>query len=119
MKRAPDLKVRTREFAVRIIRLCSRLPKTPEANVIRGQLLRSGTSVGAIYREGTRSRSKAEYAAKLNLALMELEESLYWFELLEHAGITTREQLEWFVDETSQLMAILVALIKKSKAAGR
>lgn len=82
----PDLKHRTRDFALRIIRLYGALPRKTEAQVIGRQMLRSGTSAGANYREGVRARSKTEYAAKLNLGLMELEETLYWLELLEHAG---------------------------------
>ncbi len=83
----PDLKDRTRDYALRIIRLYGALPKRVESQVIGKQMLRSGTAVGANYREGVRARSKIEYAAKLNLVLMELGETLYWLELLEHAEI--------------------------------
>ncbi len=69
---AMDLKTRTRNFALRVIRLCSALPKTPAAQVIGKQLLRSGTSVGAHYREGCRSRSDAEFVSKLEGGLQEL-----------------------------------------------
>ena len=79
----PDLRDRTRDFALRIIRLYTALPKKSEAQVIGKQVLRSGTAVGANYREGLRARSKTEYAAKLNIGLMELEETMYWLELLE------------------------------------
>ena len=71
-----DLKERTRDFALRIIRLYGVLPKKAEAQVIGKQVLRPGTSVGANYREGLRARSKSEYATKLNIGLMELEETL-------------------------------------------
>ena len=71
-----DLKIRTRDFALRVIRLYSSLPKSVEAQVIGKQVLRSGTSVGANYREGLRARSRSEYATKLNISLMELEETL-------------------------------------------
>ena len=79
------------------------------------QVLRSGTSVGAHYREAIRSRSSAEYAAKINAGLMELEETLYWLELLEHSGITPPKKLASLKDESDQLTAILVSLIKKAK----
>jgi len=77
------LKERTREFALRTVRLYAALPKSTVAQVLGKQLLRAGTSVGAHYREGTRSRSNAEFVSKLGGALQELEESRYWLELLE------------------------------------
>jgi four helix bundle protein len=86
-----DLKIRTRDFALRVIRLYSSLPKSAEAQVIGKQILHSGTSVGANYREGLRARSRSEYAAKLNISLMELEETLYWLELLEAAVLRNTE----------------------------
>ena len=79
------------------------------------QIIRSGTSVGAHYREAIRSRSAAEYAAKLNAGLMELEETLYWLELLEGSKVVSARRLERLRDETLQLTAIFVALIKRSK----
>jgi len=110
-----DLKVRTREFALRIIRRFVALPKTREAQVIGNQVLRSGTSVGANYREGTRARSRLEYATKLNVGLMELEETLNWLELLEEAKIFSAGKLVALKSETSELSAIFVTLIKKAK----
>ncbi len=111
-----DLKERTRDFALRVIRLDVALPKKSESQVIGKQVLRSGTAVGANYREGLRARSKSEYAAKLNLGLMELEETLYWLELLERASIISAPKLAGLKTETSELSAILVTLIKQAKA---
>jgi four helix bundle protein len=82
-----DLQQRTRRFALRVIRTFSRLPKSTEAQVLGKQLLRSGTSVGANYREEYRGRSKAEFIAKCGDSLRELEETAYWLELLLEAGI--------------------------------
>jgi four helix bundle protein len=110
-----DLKDRTRSYALRIIRLYESLSPRGVARVLRDQLLRSGTSVGAHYREAIRSRSAAEYAAKMNAGLMELEETLYWIELLEHSGVVRPKKLVALKDETDQLTAILVSLIKKAK----
>ena len=110
-----DLKDRTRNYSLRIIRLYDALPKRGAGRVLGDQLLRSGTSVGAHYREAIRARSTAEYAAKMNAGLMELEESLYWLELLEHSGIVSRQRLAALVNETDQLTAILVTLIKNAK----
>ena len=115
MKDEKDLKIRTKRFAIRIIRLYAALPKKTEAQVIGKQLLRSGTSVGAHYREAIRSRSSAEYVSKLNTGLMELEETLYWIELLEHGAIVKPRRLTPLKNETDELTAILVSLIKKAK----
>ena len=76
-----DLRLRTKEFAIRVIRMYSTLPKSNEAQVLGKQVLRSGTSVGANYREACRARSKAEFVAKLGDCLKELDETSYWFEL--------------------------------------
>jgi len=111
----PDLKDRTRDFALWIIRLYAALPKRGESQVIGSQVLRSGTAVGANYREGLRARSKSEYAAKLNIGLMELEETLYWLELMERAGIVSPSRLALLKAETCELTAIFVALIKMAR----
>jgi four helix bundle protein len=110
-----DLKVRTRSYALRVIKLYDSLAKRGVARVLGDQSLRSATSVGAHYREAIRSRSAAEYAAKMNAGLMELEETLYWLELLDHSGVTPSVKLTALVDETDQRTAILVKLIKNAK----
>ena len=110
-----DLKIRTRDFALRTIRLYSSLPKSVEAQVIGKQVLRSGTSVGANYREGLRARSRSEYATKLNISLMELEETLYWLELLD-AAVLRNTEVNSLKAEAGELCAILVTLIKRAKS---
>jgi four helix bundle protein len=110
-----DLKDRTRSYALRIMKVYGALPRRGVSRVIRDQVLRSGTSVGAHYREAIRSRSPVEYAAKMNAGLMELEETHYWLELLEHSGVVAAKKLASLIDETNQLTAILVSLIKKAK----
>ena len=119
VKHLRDLKERTREFALRIIKLYGALPKRAECQVIGRQALRSGTSVGANYREGLRARSKQEYAAKLNIGLMELEETLYWLELLEHAKFIPAARLGALKAETCELSAIFVTLIKQAHSRAR
>ncbi len=111
-----DLKDRTKQFALRIIRLFGSLPKTTEAQVLGKQVLRSGTSVGANYREAHRGRSKAEFIAKCGDSLKELEESAYWLELLVDAEIVSAEKLAPLRDECDQLTAIFVTIIKKARA---
>jgi four helix bundle protein len=89
-----DLRQRTKEFALRIIRMFGTLPKSAEAQVLGNQLLRSGTSVGANHREAFRARSKAEFIAKVGDSLREIEESAYWIELLVEAQIVAGEKLK-------------------------
>lgn len=114
-----DLAERTREFAVRVIRLYSVLPKTVVAQTIGKQMLRCGTSVGAHYREAVRARSNAEFISKIEGALQELEETRYWFELLRDADIIPWNQLKGVDGEAAQLSAILVTVAKNRKAAAR
>jgi len=92
------------------------LPKTTEAQVIGKQLLRSGTSVGGQVREGNRSRSDAEMISKTEGALQELEETMYWLELLADAGILKAERLADLLNEADELTAILVTGVKTLKS---
>lgn len=111
-----DLKTRTKEFALRIIRLYGALPKSTEAQIIGKQLLRSGTSVGAHYREAIRARSNAEFISKIEGGMQELEETSYWLELLADSQILPNEKLAALQIEANELMAILVTCVKKAKA---
>jgi four helix bundle protein len=111
-----DLRLRTRELALRVVKLFGALPKTTEAQVLGKQLLRSGTSVGANYREAFRARSKPEFIAKMGDCLKELDESCYWLDLLVGAGIVSPTRLGSLLDETNQLTAIFVTIIKKAKS---
>jgi four helix bundle protein len=113
---APNLLVRTKSFALRVIRMFSALPKTEEARVLGKQVLRSGTSVGANYREAQRSRSKAEFIAKIGDCLKELDESAYWLELLADSGIVSAAKLAPLRDECDQLLAIFTTISKKAKS---
>jgi four helix bundle protein len=111
------LVTRTREFAVRVVRLYAALPKSTEGQVIGKQLLRSGTSVGAHYREGIRARSDAELISKIETALQELEETRYWFEVLRDAEILPWNRLIDLDGEAGELTSILVSIVKKLKRA--
>jgi four helix bundle protein len=110
-----DLKARTSEFALRIIRMYVRLPKTTVAQVIGKQVLRSGTSVGAHFREGHRAKSDADGINKFEGALQELEETDYWLDLLVKAEIVPAEKLEPLIQETNELIAIFVTIVTKIK----
>jgi four helix bundle protein len=110
-----DLRQRTKDFSIRIIRMYSTLSKSTEAQVLGKQVLRSGTSVGANYREACRARSKAEFVAKVGDCLKELDESSYWFELLEEAEIVAKSSLEPLQKECDELLAIFTTIAKKCK----
>ena len=110
-----DLKERTKEFALRIIKMYSSLPKSTEARVLGTQVLRSGTSVGANYREASRGRSKAEFVAKMGDCLKELEETTYWFDLLIEGNILPKNKLSGLLQESKELTAIFVTIIKNTK----
>jgi four helix bundle protein len=112
---AKDLRDRTKAFALQIVRMFSGLPKTAEAQVIGRQVLRSGTSVGANYREAYRGRSKPEFIAKCGDCLREIEETAYWLDLLADAGVVTPEKLRNVRQECSELIAIFVTILKRSK----
>jgi len=114
-----DLKTRTKQYALRIIRLYSALPRVRIARVVGDQVLRSGTSVGAHYREGIRSRSDAELVSKLEGALQELEETRYWLELLVEGEIVPERRLESLLQETDELLAIITTCVKRTKARKR
>jgi len=115
-REVPELKARTMAFALRVVRLYAALPKTTEAQVIGKQLLRSGTSVGAHYREATRARSTAEFVSKIEVGLQELEETAYWIELLVESDILASSRLTDLQAEVEELTAILVTCVKNAKA---
>ena len=99
-----DLRERTKQFALRVIRMFDALPKKTEAQILGKQVLRSGTSAGANYREASRARSRAEFVSKCGDSLRELEESAYWFELLVDAGIVGAGKLSPLREECDELM---------------
>ena len=110
-----DLRERTLNFALRIVQMFVALPKTEEARVLGKQVLRSGTSVGANFREAHRARSKPEFIAKVGDCLKELDESSYWLELLTRSSIVPVSKLASLQDETHQLIAILTTISKNAK----
>jgi four helix bundle protein len=110
-----ELKQRTKQFALRVMKLVEFLPKTPSGRVIGQQLLRSGTSVGANYRSACRGRSKADFIAKAGISLEEADESLYWMELLLEAKLIPPERLKDLMKEANELVAIFSASIKTAR----
>jgi four helix bundle protein len=111
-----DLADRTKFYARRIIRLVYAMPKNTVAQVLGKQVLRSGASVGANYREASRARSRAEFIAKMGDCLKELSESEYWRELLSEEKIVPVEKLSPLLAETRELTAIFVTSIKTARS---
>ena len=113
-----NLVLRTKTFARRIIRLyCALLKNDPVAQVLGKQALRSGTSVGANYREANRARSKAEFLSKMGDCLKEADEtlSLYWLELLMEENVVPAKRLQPLAIEANELVAIFVTILKKGR----
>ena len=111
-----DLRIRTFEYSRRIIRLFGSLPNTTIAQVVGKQCLRSGTSIGANYREAYRSRSRAEFIAKIGDCLKEAEETQYWLELMIAEEIVSKNKLSSLVKETDELVAIFVSSMNTAKS---
>ena len=110
-----DLLVRTKRYALRIIRLYCGLPRTAVAHTLGRQLLRAGTSPGAHYREAQRAKSTADFISKVEGGVQELEEAGYWLELLVESGTISEKQLDGLDTETNELIAIFVAIVKSAK----
>ena len=115
MRKDEDLCQRTKNSALRVIRMYGSLPKSNEAQVIGKQILRSGTSVAANYREARRGRSNAEVISKLGIVEQELDESLLWLELLSEAEIVPASRLDSLMKETEELLRITVTSIIRLK----
>ena len=110
------IKLRTKQFALRIIQLVQSLPKNPTAAVIGRQLLRSGTSVGANYRSACRARSTADFISKMGIVEEEADESLFWMELLVENNLMKKEKVELLMQEADEILAITVSSIKTAKS---
>jgi len=116
MFKNPDLRIRTKQFALRIIRMFGALPTTTQAQVLGKQVLRSGTSVAANYREACRARSDAELISKLGIVSQELDETLLWLELLVESDIFSESRLSNLIGECEELQKMTVTAIKKTKS---
>jgi four helix bundle protein len=110
-----ELKKRTREFALRVIRLTEALPRTRAGDVMGRQLLRSATSVGANYRAACRGRSRADFISKIGIVEEESDESLYWLELIVEAGLLPRDKVAPLAREADELTAIFTATSRTAK----
>jgi four helix bundle protein len=104
-----ELQNRTKQFALRVLNLVDALPRTAGGRAISMQLVRTATSVGANYRSACRTRSRAEFAAKLGVAVEEADESLYWLELVRDGKLVPENKLALLLKEADELTAILTS----------
>lgn len=104
-----DLKQRTKNFSLRVLKLVSALPDTIAGRAIGGQLIRSGTSVGSNYRSACRGRSKREFIAKLGIVEEEADESAFWMELIIEGGLLRKGRVVRLLTEANELVAIMTA----------
>ncbi len=111
-----DLEKRTKEFAVRVIRLVARLPRTKVADVLGYQLLKAGTSVGANYREANRGESHDDFIHKIGIVEKEAGEAQYWLELFDEIQLGDSDQRRWLLEESGELVAIFTKIGKTAKA---
>ncbi|HLM01108.1 MAG TPA: four helix bundle protein [Pyrinomonadaceae bacterium] len=114
-----DLKIRTKNFALRIIRLVESLPNTQTARVIGNQLLRCGTSVAANYRASCRARSKADFISKMGIVEEETDESMFWIEMLVETNIIKENLVADLLDEAEQPIKIFVSSINTARGGNR
>jgi four helix bundle protein len=112
---AKQLEQRTKRFAVRILKLSAKLPNTIEAKVIRNQLSKSGTSVGANYREANRARSKADFISRVGICESEASETIFWLEITQEFDWIDKNELLEILDESNELLAIFSSIGKTLK----
>jgi four helix bundle protein len=115
LEKATELKRRTKSFAIRIVNLFRSLPRSPDAQTLGKQLLRSGTSVGANYRAVCRARSQAEFIARIGIVVEEADESVYWLELLGETGVINPARTKDLLNEANELVKIFGASLRTSK----
>lgn len=113
---AEDLQIRTRDFAVRILKMSDAIPNQRGGSAIRNQIVRSGTSVGANYRAACRARSKKEFTARLGVAVEEADETVYWLELLVAAELLPESKIAPLLNEAEEILKILASSYATARA---
>ena len=110
-----QLEKRTKNFALDIIRLSALMPNTSESKVIKYQIAKSGTSIGANYREANRARSKADFISKIRICESEASETVYWLELITALGYINENTIQKIMTEAQEILAIFTSISKKLK----
>jgi|SRR3984957_19023585 four helix bundle protein len=116
LEKATELKRQTKSFAVRIVNLFRSLQRSPDAQTLGKQLLRSGTSVGANYRAVCRARSQAEFIARMGIVVEEADEAVFWLELLSETVVVSPERPKDLLKEANELVRIFGASLRTSKS---
>ena len=109
-----QFRMRTKKLALNVIRFSQTLPRTEESTIMKRQLLRAATSVGANYRAACRARSSAEFFAKLSIVVEEADETLFWLELLEESGTTTKEAVSKIMTEATEILSVMAKARKNT-----
>ena len=109
-----DLKKRTKQFALKILKLIAIIQSTIEGRVIANQLTKSGTSVGANYRAACKARSRVEFIAKIGVVEEEADECIYWLELVMEAKLSKKELVEPLLKEAGEIVAIMASSRKSA-----
>lgn len=110
-----DLEKRTKTFAIRIVKFVADLPRNHVTDVLARQLLRSGTSIGANYREANRAESRKDFIHKIGIVEKEASETKYWLELMIESGVVNADHVEWLYKEAVELLAIFTSIGRTSK----
>ena len=111
-----ELKARTKQFALRVMKLIDSLPNTVAGRVVANQLMRSASSVGANYRAACRGRSQAEFISKISIVVEEADERCYWLELIMEGGLLPVEQVKDLHQEADEITAIMTASRKTARS---
>jgi four helix bundle protein len=112
--RTADLKARTKQFALRVMKMVDALPRTIQGRTIAKQIIGSSTSVAANYRAACRARSRAEFIAKIEVVEEEADESCFWLELIIDSGLLTEDRIRPLLSEAGELVAIMAASRKSA-----
>jgi four helix bundle protein len=111
-----QLKLRTKQIGLEVIKLIDELPSKPSAWAIAKQIVRSSTSVGANYRAACRAKSTADFINKLKIIEEETDETQYWLEILEESGLVQSDRIEFIKKEVNEILSIVVSSIKTLKS---
>lgn len=116
--RTQALRDRTKQFALRILRLFRSLPNRPDGRIVGSQILRSGTSVAANYRAACRARSRADFVSKMGIVVEEMDETVFWLEFIQDGGLVKPSRMQALLAEANELLAIFGASQLTAKSNG-
>ena len=115
MKEPNTIRIKSRHFAIRIVKFAQYLRNNKKEVVISNQILRSGTSIGANIYESRNAQSKEDFVHKLSIALKEADETEYWLDVLFGSEVITKEEYDSLFGDLDELISLLTSIIKSSK----